>query len=183
MIGLFIGSFNPPTKAHLEICLALSKRFTKIILVPVNSREKELAPISDRINMLNIYKTKEPFLVVDDIMKNYSYLNYRIIDILKRKYGANTLIMGSDLLDKLDTFDNTEYLLTNYYFVIMERNGYNSLDIIHKKYDKYQDRFTIISYHNDISSTLARNLLKKRERNILILDKDILNYINENDLY
>ena len=42
-------------------------------------------------------------------MKNYSYLNYRIIDLLKKEYGDIGIIVGSDLLDKLDTFDNYDY--------------------------------------------------------------------------
>ena len=37
MIGLFIGSFNPPTIAHLEIAQRLSNRYKKIVYVPVNA--------------------------------------------------------------------------------------------------------------------------------------------------
>ena len=40
MIGLFIGSFNPPTRAHMDICLKLKNKFNKIVLVPVSSKEK-----------------------------------------------------------------------------------------------------------------------------------------------
>ena len=182
MIGIFIGSFNPPTLAHLEISLRLKNDFEKIIFVPVNSKEKGLISLRHRVEMLNIYTRKYPFLEINDIMKNYSYLNFRIIDLLKQKYQNITLIMGSDLLDKLDTFDNYEYLLNNYNFLVIERDKYDSRKIIKNKYANYQNKFKIVNYHSDISSTKARELLNDKKINS-ILDKDIINYIKEHDLY
>ena len=183
MIGLFIGSFNPPTLAHLKICEVLKNEFIKIIFVPVNSNDKNLVDISDRINMLNIYARKNPFLEVDSIMKKYAYLNYRIIDLLKLKYEDIKIIIGSDLLDKLSSFDNYEYLLKNYSFVVLERDGFPSLEIIRKKYYDYQNSFKIIPFHNNISSTLVRDKLIKKESLENILDSDVLEYINEHHLY
>ena len=51
MIGLFIGSFNPPTKAHIDICQKLKHSFSKIVLVPVNSKDKKLIDIHKRIEI------------------------------------------------------------------------------------------------------------------------------------
>ena len=183
MIGLFIGSFNPPTLAHLEICLNLAKNLKKIVLIPVNSPDKELIDLDERINMLSIYVKKYPFLIVDNIMKKYSYLNYRIIDILKNKYQNITIIMGSDLLDQLSSFDNYEYLLNNYSFIIVERENFKAKDIINKKYWRYKNHFTIINYHSNISSSLARKLLKNGGRIENVLDLDVLDYIQKHDLY
>lgn len=183
MIGIFIGSFNPPTEAHLEISLKLLERLQKIVFVPVNSREKELISINDRINMLTIYTNRYSNLIIDDIMKNYSYLNYRIIDLLKDKYQNIALILGSDLLDKLDSFDNYLYLLNNYSFMIIERSNYPSLEIIKNKYSNYQNKFTIINYNSDISSTMIRDLLKNNSPTENILDNEILSYIKEHNLY
>ena len=111
MIGLFIGSFNPPTKAHFEIAEKLKKRYQKIAFVPVNSREKHLIDFNNRLVMLTIFTRKDSSFIVDDIMKNYSYLNYRVIDLLKKKYHKIELIIGSDILEKLVSFDNYKYLL------------------------------------------------------------------------
>lgn len=183
MIGLFIGSFNPPTQAHLKISLKLLKKLDKIVFIPVNSKEKELISIYDRLSMLDILKRKNDRLVVDDIMKNYSYLNYRIIDLLKNKYKNVSLIMGSDLLDKFDSFDNYEYLLQNYNFIIIERDGYISSSIIQKKYAKYKSKFSIINYQSDISSTKAREAIKDNKSIKNILDKDVFEYIRKHDLY
>ena len=183
MIGLFIGSFNPITLAHIEICLKLKDKFSKIVLVPVNSREKELISFDTRIEMLNIIKNKYPFIEISDIMKNYSYLNYRIIDILNEKYQDINIIMGSDLLEKFTNFDNYEYVLDKYRYTIVPRNNIDLDKLITDKYLKYQDKFNILDYHNDISSSMVRDSIKNNKKIDNLLDKDVLEYIKVKSLY
>jgi nicotinate-nucleotide adenylyltransferase len=115
-------------------------------------------------------------------MKKYAFVNYRIIDLFKKEYGDINIIMGSDLLDKLDSFDNYEYLLENYYFTIIPRD--NELEkLIKEKYLKYQDKFKIINYHSNVSSTLVREKLKNNKNVNGLLDGDVLKYIISNHLY
>ena len=183
MIGLFIGSFNPPTLAHLEIVLKLSKEFERIVLVPVNSKDKYLININHRIKMLEIYRNKYNFLVIDDIMKNYSYLNYRIIDLLKNKYGDVKIIIGSDLLDKISSFDNYSYLLSHYSYVVIERDECDAKNIIKSKYNLWKDKFKVIKFNNTSSSTKVRELLKNNKNIENILDLDVFEYIKKHHLY
>ena len=183
MIGIFIGSFNPFTKAHLDICKKLKKRFNKIVLVPVNSNDKYLISLKERINMLNILKNKYSFLEISNIMEKYSYLNYRIIDILRNKYQNINLIMGSDLLEKFSYFDNYEYLLQEYSFTIIPRGNINIKKIVNEKYSMYQDKFTILKFQSDISSSLVRNKIKSDEDVTSVLDKDVFDYIKKHHLY
>ena len=182
MIGIFIGSFNPVTKAHIEICELLKNDFEKIILVPVNSRDKYLVSFRDRINMLTILTRKYNYLEISNVMKNYSYLNYRIIDLLKKEYGDIGIIVGSDLLDKLDTFDNYDYLLQNYKIYVITRDS-DVNEIINKKYLKYKNKFKIIEFNSNISSTMAREYIKNNLDTKDILNKDVLDYIKINHLY
>ena len=183
MIGLFIGSFNPPTKAHMDICLKLQDKFKKIVLVPVSSRDKELIDINYRIGMLSILKNKYSFLEISDIMKNYSYLNYRIIDLLRDKYGELNIIMGSDLLEGLTSFDNYEYLLNNYLFTIVPRDNTDVNKLINTNYLKYKNKFNVIDYHSNISSTLVKKMIKDNEEIKNVLDRDVFDYIKSNHLY
>ena len=183
MIGLFVGSFNPPTKAHMNICMKLKNKFSKIVLVPVSSKDKKLLDINRRIDMLNILKKKYNFIEISNIMKKYSYLNYRIIDLLKKEYGEINLIMGSDLLEKLDSFDNYDYLLQNYHFTIVPRGNTDANKLINEKYYQYQDKFSILKYHSNISSSLVKEYLKNNKNVKSLLDNDIINYINDNHLY
>ena len=183
MIGIFIGSFNPITKAHIDICLKLQNTLEKIVLVPVSSQDKELIDINKRIEMLNIIKRKYLFIEISDIMKKYSYLNFRIIDLLKKEYGNINIIMGSDLLEKFDNFDNFNYLLDNYTFTVVPRNNTNVKEIINNKFSKYQDKFNILDYQSNISSTMVKKLLKENRCTKEYLDQDILDYIKDNELY
>ena len=183
MIGIFIGSFNPVTKAHLEICLKLKTKFNKIVLVPVNRNNKEVININNRIKMLYILKSKYPFLEVSKIMKKYANLNYRIIDLLKKEYHDINIIMGSDLLEKFDKFDNYEYLLENYSFTIVPRDNYDVNKIIKDKFANYQNKFSIIDYHSNISSTLVKEYLKEKKDVKSLLDSDVLKFIQDNHLY
>lgn len=183
MIGIFIGSFNPPTMAHINICLKLKDNLKKIVLVPVNSNDKELIDINKRISMLAILKKKYPFLEISSIMKKYAYLNYRIIDILKEEYGSINIIMGSDLLEKFFLFDNYEYLLNNYQFTIVPRNSVDVKKLIEIKYSKYQDKFNILNYHSSISSSKVKKYLKENKDVKGLLDTDVLNFIKDNHLY
>ena len=114
MTGIFIGSFNPPTIAHYDIIKIMEKYFDKLVIIPVNSREKHLVEMNKRIEMLKLLFHKDSLVIIDDLMNDYSYVNYRVIDLLKKKYGEITLIIGSDLLKNLDKFDNYEYLLSNH---------------------------------------------------------------------
>lgn len=181
-MAFFIGSFNPPTLAHLDIALSVHEMENKIIMVPVNSKSKCLIDFHNRLKMLLIYHRKYPFIEISDIMMNYSYFDYRILDLLKKKYHDNKVIIGSDLLGKLKYFDNYEYLLNNYYFYVITR-GNNSLEIIKNNYDKYQNKFIVINKNVDISSTMARELIGKNINLENVLDKDIISYIRNNHLY
>lgn len=183
MIGLFIGSFDPVTLAHINICLNLKNDFKKIVMVPVNSNGKNLIDINYRIDMLNIIKNKYDFIEISTVMKKYSYLNYRIIDLLKEEYHDINIIMGSDLLEKLIYFDNYEYLLSNYNYTIVPRGNINVEELINDKYNKYKDKFRIIDFNSDISSTKVKQLLKENKDTSDALDIDIYNYIRENNLY
>ena len=183
MVGLFIGSFNPFTKAHLDICRILRNDFKKIVLVPVNSNNKELIDINKRIDMLNIIKNKYRYLEISNIMKKYSYVNYRIIDLLKKEYGELNIIMGSDLLENFDRFDNYEYLLDNYCFIVVPRGNMNVRKMINNNYSKYKNKFKVLNYQSNISSTLVKELLKDNKDVSNMIDKDVLDYIKKNDLY
>ena len=182
MTGIFIGSFNPPTIAHYDIIKIMEKYFDKLVIIPVNSREKHLVEMNKRIEMLELLFHKDSLVIIDDLMNDYSYVNYRVIDLLKKKYGEITLIIGSDLLKNLDKFDNYEYLLSNYRFYVVTRDD-DVKRIVLDKYSKYFDKFKFIEYHNNISSTKVRKLIQEKKDLTNVLDEKVSLYIKEHRLY
>lgn len=185
-LGIFVGSFNPPTKAHFEISNIVYKSnlVDKVIFIPCNSLNKknELINIKERINMLNLYTKDYDYLLVNDIeyrngSKNFNYSN---LDLIQKEYKEDTLyvIIGSDNFINFSKWDNYEYLLETYNFIIINRNNIDLDLIIKTKYNKYKNKFNIIEYNNTISSTLFR---ENKENDII--DNKVLKYIKENNLY
>lgn len=184
--GIFIGSFNPPTKAHFEISHLLYKNnyVNQIVFVPVNSNKKELIDLDKRIEMLDIYTKKYDYLSVSRIMKdsNASF-NYRILNKLSNDYENISIIMGSDLLEKFNSFDNYQQMLEKYHFIIISRFNIDSLSLIKKYYQDYIDKFTIINYRNDFSSSLVREKIRNKETIKPIVEDEIIEYLIKNNVY
>ena len=181
--GIFVGSFNPITKAHINICNeVLNKSLVdKIVLVPVKNNEKELLDINIRLDMLNLITTNN--ILVDNICINNSFFNYQVIDKLKEKYYNITIIIGSDLLINLKKFDNYHYLLDNYNYIVIPRDNIDYSSIINNLYNEYKNKFTILNYQNNISSTLVRNNLKNNLSINNYVDKKVMDYIYQFNLY
>ena len=80
-VGLFVGSFNPITKAHINIARHLinKKIVNKVILLPVVNNGKDLVSLDNRINLINLVIDNK-HLIVSDIMNNYSKFNYKVIN-------------------------------------------------------------------------------------------------------
>lgn len=184
--GIFVGSFNPPTKAHFAIAHALynEKIVDQIVFVPVNSLKKELVNLDYRIEMLNIYTEKYNYLEVSNIMKKYiTNFNYYVLEELSKLYNNIYLIMGSDLLEKFSFFSHNQEMLKKYHFIIIPRFGIDCKTLIEKDYKDYQKKFIILNYQSSISSSLIRNKLSKKEDISNIVDNCIKKYIDEKKLY
>ena len=184
--GLFVGSFNPPTKAHLDITKILynQKILDKIVFVPVNNSKKKLVSLDERIKMLNSYVKQYNYLEVSNVMRNYTNnFNYQVLNELSKCYDDIYIIMGSDLLEKLNTFTNYEEIIKKYNFIIITRFNINNLNIIKNNYKNYQDKFIIFNYQSNISSSLVREKIRKKEDISNIIDINIEKYIKEKKLY
>ena len=184
--GIFIGSFNPPTKAHLEIAKLLynEKLVEKIVFVPVNNDKKDLVSIEHRINMLNEYCNDFNYLEVSNIMKTYpNNFNYLVLEDLSIKYNDLYIIMGSDLLNNFHNFDNYLYMLEKYHFIIIPRGNIDINSLINNYYGDYKNKFIILNYYSDISSSLVRLNINNERVASEMTDNHILDYIKENNLY
>jgi len=171
---LFVGSFNPITKSHLNISkdLLSNKIVDYIYFLPVNSSKDNLVSIKDRINMIDLVKTNNmETLNIYDYNEN-GLFNYFIL--LKLNKNITHILMGSDLFSKFKTFINYKEILNKYYIIVVERE----FEININNYLEYKDKIIIINKKYFGSSTLARKL-----KNNLYLDYKVLDYIKKNNLY
>ena len=183
--GIFVGSFNPPTKAHFDIAHYLYNNniLEKIIFVPVNNKKKNLVSLEKRIDMLNSYIKKYNYFNVSKIMEEYQGFNYQVLDELSKEYQDIYIIMGCDLLERFLSFDNYQDMLEKYHFIIIPRFGINCTRLIKEEYCDYIDKFIIVNYHSNVSSSLVREWLKEKKDINGIIPSEVEEYIRSEMLY
>ncbi len=180
---LFGGSFNPVTKAHLNIIKLLKEKFKpeNIVVMPVgdNYTWKNMANFSDRFNMLNL--VKDDFIISDFEQKNTKFSGtYYTLNELSKKYNDLYFCIGADNLDAFDKWINYKNLLQDYNIIVFERPGFKSRKIIDKKYSEYKEKFHILELNLDVSSSQIRSdVLKYKD----YIDEKVYDYIIRHNLY
>lgn len=191
-IGIFGGSFNPPHKMHIDIALNLinKKYVDKVIYVPTGNQYKyknNLVQDKYRYEMLKIIANKHSNIDVSDYeLKKHIVYTWETLDYFKKKYPNDKIyfICGADNLSYIDKWKNGLDILKNNKIIVIKRNTDN-IDKILKKYNKFKDNIIVSDIEEkDISSTQIRKCLKEKSREFLnLMDKDVLEYINKNNLY
>ncbi len=191
-IGIFGGSFNPPHKMHVDIALNLinKKYVDKVIYVPTGNQYKyknNLVQDKYRYEMLKIIANKYFNIDVSDYeLKKHVVYTCETLDYFKSKYPNDKIyfICGTDNLSYIDKWKNGLDILKNNKIIVIKRN-IDNINKILKKYNNYKDNIIVSDIEErDISSTQIRKCLKDKSREFLnLIDKDVLDYINKNNLY
>ncbi len=184
-LGVYVGTFDPPHKGHIKVIKHLIKHkyLDKIIVIPTGTYwdKTNITSIKDRLNMLNIYSNKS--IIIENELNDIPN-TYLVLRELHKKYNDLYLIIGADNLISFDKWKEYKEIIDNNHILVIPRDN---IDI-----DKYLDRFNkdkfifVNDFKNvDISSTCIKELIKNNNYLELdkYLDKKIINYIKENDLY
>lgn len=174
-IGIYVGSFNPVHKGHIDVANKLIENnyVDKIYIIPTLGywNKNNLAPLNDRINMLKLVCSGNT--IVDTTNNELKY-TYQIMDLYKKNYKNDDikLIIGMDNLKEFHKWVNYDKIL-NYGVIVVDRNNI-------KTNIKYDNMIFALINPIQISSTEIRNNKKNR---IKYLDRKVLKYINDNKLY
>ena len=179
-IGIFTGSFDPIHIGHIKVMdyLIENKYLDKIIIMATQDywNKKTTTDIKIRTEMLKLID--RDYLIVDDINNKYQY-TYEILNQINNIYKDDEiyLIMAADNIINFDKWKNVDQILNNK-IIVLNRNNIDINSYV-EKFDK-KDRFIVVQDYPfiNISSTLLRNKLNKE-----YLDKNVYNYIIENNLY
>ena len=186
-IGLYFGSFNPIHIGHLIIAAFVSDNTTIdqiwFIVSPQN-------PLKISSTLLNEYHRL--YLVQLAIEDN---LKFRCVDIefrlprpsftidtlthLKEKYPQNdfTVIIGSDSLENIHKWKNSQLLLKHYSFVVYERPGF-------AKTKEFVANITFLKAPLlEISSTYVRAVIKAGKSAKYLVPDKVLEEIERNNYY
>lgn len=193
--GFFGGSFNPVTKAHIELAEEIANKYglDKVIFVPVGDKYNKIGLVSekDRYNMLKIAICKYDNLEVSDIELNQdkNLTTLEAFNMIEKNYPniEKFYIMGADNVGKMLMSNDLEVLARDYKYIIIERNMANCKELINSNIEltKNKQNFMIIKNikHTETSSTKAREKLQNNSEMSNIIDENVLDYIRINGLY
>lgn len=182
-IAVYVGSFNPVHKGHIKVVKKILKEYVdKVIIVPTMSywNKNNLISISDRINMLKLYETKD--IVIDTKNNNYEF-THQVLRNIQKEYKNDKiyLVIGDDLLKDFDKWKNISEIL-KYNIIVIKRNNID--ESIYKKYEKYNFIVTNKISSKEISSTIVRNMIANGNKDVLkYIDLKVYDYIKRNNLY
>ena len=184
-IGVYVGSFDPVHLGHVEITnyLLSNKILDKVIIIPTGNYwdKNDLSDIQNRVEMLNIFENDK--IIIDSKLSKYQY-TYEILNELKNQHSNATLylIIGADNLKKFHLWRNIEVILQNK-IIVINRNGIKAIKYINKFSNK--KAFLVINGFEElnISSSEIRKRIKSNKNVSSLLDRRVINYICENNLY
>jgi len=183
-LGFFGGSFNPPHKGHQHIIEYCSKEFDKFIVIPYSnspdSTKKNPILFKHRYNMLQL-QFGNTNIEIDDCEANSNQTNftYLTIQYLIQKYNQYKIcmILGEDQLYNLSTWTNIDFILQNVEIYCFKRKSKT-------KHLKLINNVKFINLDFPFSSSYIRKQIKTgKSIASKIINKDVLNYIKENNLY
>lgn len=198
LVAIYGGSFNPPTIAHEKIAedILLLEEVKKVVYLPVGDSYKKQDLISSkyREDMLCILSNdlSQKGLNVEvnslEIKAQRRLYTLESLRILREQYDSElAFVMGTDNIKQFDTWYETEKLLNEFYFIVIERADDNVIEIIrnHKLLSNYENKFIILkeTSYKRISSTYVRKNLYKDADVSKYINQNVLKYIKNNNLY
>ena len=195
-IVIFGGTFNPPTRAHLDIATEALYYLDaeKVLFVPVSDLyKKDDVEISyHRVNMLNLAignfrRLEIDFTEVDAVALTYTY---ETVEKIKSRYQDKELflLIGADNLEDFKNWKNQRSIMENCSLLVVNRNNSSIDEIIESNeiLTEFKDKVIEAPIEEiEISSTEVRNRIASGELEGLenLVDKEVIDYIIENKLY
>lgn len=168
---LIMGTFNPITKAHVELGIGAKKIFPEadIIYVPSNLsfmkgwKNVDDSFLSDDERIMLIRESIEEhldFSVTDvEITGVSDGRTYNTVQLLREEYNRIVIVMGIDKLDELDRWYNADKLFSENSVLVFERNGENLESMMTDFIRTHRESFTAATMpdcYEYISSTAVR---------------------------
>lgn len=184
-IGILGGTFDPIHNQHIKIAKTAYQKLKldEVWILPTKKnplKNDVSATTKQRITMINLTIENFPWLKLNQYeLETKNQVNYTI-DTIKhfKKTYPNTeffFLIGSDNLYTLEKWKGINELINLVQIIVVNRPHYRkSIKLI----QKYQCQNLIVQPSNDISSSKIRS-----GEIVNLLNKKVINYINENFIY
>ena len=141
--------------------------------------------------MLKLVCDKNPDFEVSDIelVQDRQLYTLETLELLQEKYPGKTICftIGTDNLRELSTWKLIDKLVAKFKILVLERDEDDMYSIIEQDefLKKNKDCFIKLkeNIRSNISSTFARDKLKRGKSIRYLTPVEVYNYINENNLY
>ena len=196
ILAFFGGSFNPPLNSHFSLAEQIITEYEnieKVIFVPVSSKYNKQGLLENhhRYNMLKLVCDKNENFEVSDIELKQEKQMYTLqtLGLLQKQYLDYTLyfILGTDNLKYLSKWVSAEKLVKNFKFLVIERDKDLMDEIIKNDEFLYRNKESFIkvkeNIRSNISSTFAREKMKRGKSIRYLTPDEVYYYIKENNLY
>lgn len=201
-IGLFGGSFNPIHNGHLHLAESVKNAcaLDRVLLMPTGTAphksSAEYAPAEHRLAMCRLAAAPYDWMCVsdDEIRKNgKSYTVETLRDLQARyPYDQWTLMIGSDMLLTFDAWYCWQEILTRAAVCAVSRHT-DDAELLRTKADVLRRQMVTMNVDCEIcvlsvrafpvSSTQIREKVQKNENCSCLLPENVVQYIDEHDLY
>ncbi len=197
-IGIFGGTFDPPHAGHKKYADELKVRLSldRLIVIPTSTpphKEKvNSASAEDRLNMVKILFRNEADVEVSDmeIARGGRSYTYETVTLLHGIYPDDELIflLGSDMLFTFHQWLNPDVILSHVKICAVTRsdeiNEEELREYVEKHFSEKKERFITCGFDPiEISSTQIRNTVRNGESVDGLVDREVLKYIKEKELY
>lgn len=196
-IGIMGGTFDPPHFGHLLAAEWARFEFglDKVIFVPAASpphkNNRRITSAEHRYRMVQIAISDNPFFDISPVEIEREGKSYTVdtIAYFKEAYAGVDFyfIMGADSLLTLETWKNTELLVTMCNFIAVTRPGYTIPADFWKNsrlaFSLKEKLYLMEIPGMDISSSEIRGRVRKNKPIKYLLPRELEEYINDHKLY
>lgn len=187
--ALFGGSFDPLTKAHLDVIEKLSGIFDEVIVMPskISPFKTDVVAVDGNVRIAMIKECCKTLanvevssFEVDSTNVSYTYATVQYLKSL----GKNiTLVMGSDMIPSLDKWRNFDYLIANVSFFFIQRPFF---DIDYDKiawYEKLGAKIEIADFIGEEGSSSLLKVAVAFDKQDEVVPHVVVQYVKDNGLY
>lgn len=194
-IGIFGGSFNPPHNGHLHLAKSVHDALSldEVWLVPAKQPPHKpadaYAPAEDRLAMCRLAAQNFPWMRAEDYELRQDCVSYSFYTVT---YFAELypdaqffLLIGGDMLRTFTQWYRWQEILqhTALAAIAREPEEYRELVQCAENLRQYGGIELLNVETFPISSTKIRENVQKRRNNSCYLPENIVQYINERNLY
>lgn len=178
MVGIFLGSFDPPHIGHLNVIIEAldSKIVDKVIVVPAyqnpwkSSTEYHLRYKMCQ-DMVALYNNVE----VSDIESEGYTPTYKVIEKLKKIYPDMLIITTTETIEEIPKWIKGE--------MVLERNNFLICSSTFNPYPIKEGNYSIPIPSIEVSSTLIRKKIKEGKIVSHLVPTLVQTFINHDRLY